>query len=365
MKKFFSLLLVMIMMAALVVTGCGGQTGKEPADGKPEYKAGFIYVGPIGDGGFTYAHNEGRLYLEEKLGIPTIYKESVPEDQTVEKVISDMVDQGCNIIFGTSFGFMDYMERVAPNYPDVKFFHCSGYKTAENMTNYFGKIEEARYLTGIVAGMKTETNKIGYVAAYGIPEVVRGLNAFALGVQSVNPDATVEVVWTQTWYDPATEKEAAKVLLDKGCDVIAQHQDTAGPQQAAEERGAFSIGYNTDMTSTAPKAHMVSAVWNWGAYYVKAVQDVMNGKFSNEPYLGDMKEGLVDISPLTANAPEGAKEKVEEAKKAIISGEFKLFAGPLKDNQGNLRVKEGEVMSLEDQYSNFDWLVEGVIGSVE
>lgn len=369
MKRFISLLLVLVMMVALVATGCGGNDSgqaKPAGDQKTtEYKAGFIYVGPIGDGGFTYAHNEGRLYLEEKLGIPTIYNESVPEDQSVEKVINDMVDQGCNIIFGTSFGYMDYMERVAPNYPDVKFFHCSGYKTAENMTNYFGKIEEARYLTGIVAGMKTKTNKIGYVGAFGIPEVVRGINAFALGVQSVNPEATVEVVWTQTWYDPATEKEAAKVLLDKGCDVIAQHQDTAGPQQAAEERGVWSVGYNTDMTSSAPKAHMTSAVWNWGAYYVKAVQDVMDGKFTNVPYLGDMKEGLVDISPLTANAPEGAKEKVEEAKKAIINGDLKLFAGPLKDNQGTLRVKEGEVMSLEDQYSNFDWLIEGVIGSVE
>ncbi len=370
MKKVLSVLLVMAMLVALVAAGCGEKeqpSGQGNAQGeqKQEYKAGFIYIGPVGDGGYTDAHDNGRKYMEEKLGIPTIIKESVPESQEVEKVISDMIDQGCNIIFATSFGYMDYVERAAQKYPDVKFFHCSGYKTAENMTNYFGKIEEARYLTGIVAGMKTKTNKIGYVAAFGIPEVVRGLNAFALGVQSVNPKATVEVVWTQTWYDPATEKEAAKVLLDKGCDVIAQHQDTAGPQQAAEERGVWSVGYNVDMYKVAPKANMTSAIWNWGIYYVKAVQDVMDGKFSSEPYLGDMKEGLVDIAPLTENAPEGAKEKVEEAKAKIISGELQIFAGPLKDNTGKLRVPEGEVMSLEDQYSNFDWLVEGVIGTVQ
>lgn len=368
MKKSLNLILVVFMIVALIATGCGAKQeapAPTPEPEKPKYKAGFVYVGPIGDGGYTYAHNEGRKYLEEQLKIETIYKESVPETQEVEKVINDMIDQGANIIFATSFGFMDYVEKVAKNHPDVKFFHCSGYKTGPNMTNYFGKIEEARYLSGIVAGMKTKANKIGYVAAFNIPEVVRGINAFALGVQSVNPKATVEVVWTQTWYDPAKEKEAAKALLAKGVDVIAQHQDTAGPQQAAEEKGVWSIGYNTDMTSTAPKAHMTSPVWNWGTYYVKAVQSVMDGTFKPEPYLGDLKEGLVDLSPLTDIAPAGAKEKVEQAKADIISGKYKLFTGPIKDNTGALRIKEGETMSLEDQYSNFDWFVEGVIGKVK
>lgn len=367
MKKSLSLLLVMFMIVALIVTGCGTKQQATPAPQpeKPKFKAGFIYVGPIGDGGYTFAHNEGRKYLEEKLGIPTIYKESVPESQEVEKVINDMIDQGANIIFATSFGFMDYVEKVAKNHPNVKFFHCSGYKTAPNMTNYFGKMEEARYLSGIVAGMKTKSNKIGYVGAFNIPEVVRGINAFTLGVQSVNPKATVEVVWTQTWYDPAKEKEAAKALLAKGVDVIAQHQDTAGPQQAAEEKGVWSIGYNTDMTKTAPKAHMTSPVWNWGVYYVKAVQSVMDGTFKPEPYLGDMKDGLVALSPLTELAPAGAKEKVEQAKADIVSGKNLIFTGPLKDNTGKLRIKAGETMSIQDQYSNFDWFVAGVIGKVK
>jgi len=366
MKKILSLLLVMFMIVALIATGCGTKKEATPAPQpeKPKFKAGFIYVGPIGDGGYTFAHNEGRKYLEKELGIPTIYKESVPESQEVEKVINDMIDQGANIIFATSFGFMDYVEKVAKNHPNVKFFHCSGYKTGPNMTNYFGKMEEARYLSGIVAGMKTKTNKIGYVGAFNIPEVVRGINAFALGVQSVNPKATVEVVWTQTWYDPAKEKEAAKALLAKGVDVIAQHQDTAGPQQAAEEKGVWSIGYNTDMTNTAPKAHMTSPVWNWGVYYVKATKMVMDGKFTNEPYLGDMKDGLIALSPLTALAPAGAKEKVEAAKADIISGKNLIFTGPLKDNTGKLRIEAGKPMSIQAQYGNFDWLWQCVIGNV-
>ena len=368
MKKSLSLFLIALMVVALIVTGCGqkpAEPTKPQEPPKPVYKAGFIYVGPIGDGGWTFAHNEGRKYLEAQLKIPTLYKESVPESQEVEKVISDMIDQGANIIFATSFGYMDYVEKVAAKYPNVKFFHCSGYKTAPNMTNYFGKIEEARYLSGIVAGLKTKSNKLGYVAAYEIPEVVRGINAFALGVRSVNPKATVEVVWTHTWYDPAKEKEAAKALLSKGVDIIAQHQDTAGPQQAAEEKGVWSIGYNTDMAATSPKAYMTAPIWNWGLYYVKAVKSVMDGTWNNTPYLGDTKDGLVALAPLTAIAPANAKEKVDAASADIVSGKNLIFTGPLKDNTGTLRIKAGETMSIADQYSIFDWFVAGVIGKVK
>lgn len=369
MKKGLSLFLVIFLSLALIMTGCGSKPAPAPAPAPapkaPEYKVGFIYVGPIGDGGWTFAHNEGRKYLEAQLKVPTIIKESVPESAEVEKVINDMIDQGANIIFATSFGYMDYVEKVAKNHPKVTFFHCSGYKTGPNMTNYFGKMEEPRYLSGIVAGLKTKSNKIGYVAAFEIPEVVRGINAFALGVRSVNPKATVEVTWTHTWYDPAKEKEAAKALLSKGVDVIAQHQDTAGPQQAAEEKNVWSVGYNTDMSATAPKAHMTSPVWNWGIYYVAAVKSVMDGTWKNTPYLGDMKDGLVALSPLTAVAPPNAKDAVEKAKADIVSGKNLIFTGPLKDNTGAVRIKAGETMSIEDQYSKFDWFVEGVIGKVK
>ena len=210
------------------------------------------------------------------------------------------------------------------------------------MLNYFGRIEEPRYLSGIVAGLKTQTNKIGYVAAYEIPECVRGINAFTLGVLSVNKDAVVKAIWTNTWYDPAKEKEAAKALLDQGADVIAQHQDTAGPQVAAQEKGVFSIGYNTDMKDAAPKAYMTAPIWNWGTYYVSQVKAIKEGTWKAENYWGGMKEGVVELAPLTANAPEGAKDAVEKAKADILSGKNKIFAGPLKDQTGAVKVPEGK-----------------------
>ncbi|MGI6587983.1 MAG: BMP family ABC transporter substrate-binding protein [Peptococcia bacterium] len=361
MKKKVCLFLAVIMCMALVLTGCG------PSDeAKEEYKVGFVYVGPIGDGGWTYSHNEGRLYLEEKLNVPTIYKESVPEEAECEKVIYDMIDEGCNIIFATSFGFMDWVEKAAKNYPDVTFLHCSGFKTHENMGAYFGRMYQPRYLSGIVAGLKTETNKIGYVAAHSIPEVLRGINAFTLGVRSVNPEATVSVKWTKTWYDPAKEKEAAKALLAEGCDVITQHQDTAGPQQAAEEAGKWSIGYNTDMAAVAPKAYMTAPVWNWGPYYVEQVKAIMDGTWKSENYWGGMEDGIIALAPLTKNAPAEAQAAVEKAKADILSGKNKIFTGPLKDNTGELRVPEGVTLTDQQLTSNeFNWLVEGVIGTVE
>ena len=241
MKKAIMLALLTVLF---LLTACG--TKKEetaaPATADQPMTVGFIFVGPIGDGGFTYAQNEGRLLLEKETGVKTIYKESVPEGPEVKEIAKNMIDQGATVIVATSFGYMDYIEELAKEFPNVKFLHCSGYKTADNMTNYFGRIYQPRYLSGLVAGLKTKSNKIGYVAAFPIPEVIRGINAFTQGVRKANPNATVEVVWTSTWYDPAKEKDAAVALIDKGADVIAQHQDTAGPQQAAEEKGVFSVG---------------------------------------------------------------------------------------------------------------------------
>lgn len=370
----FKRILAFVMILALAIsvfTGCGNKA-EETKGGSPEagneasdkLKVGFIYVGPIGDGGWTFAHNEGRLYLEEKLDVQTIYKEAVPEGPEVEKVMRDMIDQGAKVIFATSFGYMDYMEKVSKEYPDVKFLHCSGYKTTENMANYFGRMYEPRYLSGIVAGMKTESNKIGYVAAFEIPEVVRGINAFTLGVHSVNPEAKVAVRWTHTWYDPAKEKEAAKALLDEGVDVIAQHQDTTGPQQAAEEVGAFAIGYNTDSFEKAPKAYMTAPIWNWGPYYVEQVKAAMEGNWESHSYWGGMEDEIVAIGELSKNAPEGAFEKVEEAKKKILSGELNVFAGPIKDQGGNIVVDDGKALT-DGEMLSIDWFVEGVEGKIE
>lgn len=379
MKKLVKIMMVMMAVMALAV-GCGGsndskeeakQEGTEQAasSNEAETKAddmtiGFIFIGPIGDGGYTYAHNEGRLELEEKLGVKTIYKESVPEGPEVEKVLRDMVDQGANAIFATSFGYMDYVEKVAKDYPEVKFLHCSGYKSGDNFVNYFGRMYEPRFLSGLVAGMKTKTNKIGYVGAFEIPEVVRGINAFTLGVKAVNPEAEVDVRWTHTWYDPAKEKEAAKALLDAGSDVIAQHQDTAGPQQAAEEAGAFAIGYNTDSEDKAPKAYMTAPVWNWGVYYVDQVQKMIDGTWTAENKWGGMDEDMVRLSPLTQNAPEEAKAVVAEYEEKIKSGEFKVFGGVIKKQDGTTIGEDGKV--LDDQtLLGMDWFVDGVKGSIK
>ena len=366
-SKLLSGLLVCTVLISSLLIGCGDKkaTSQKASADKKEIKVGFLYVGPIGDGGWTYSHNEGRLYLEKELKVPTIYKESVKEDTAeVQKVTEDMINQGCNVIVGTSFGFMDGLEKEAKKHPEVKFLHCSGYKTSENMSTYFGRIYQARYLSGIVAGMKTKTNKIGYVAAFSIPEVVRGINAFTLGVQSVNPNAKVMVKWTNTWYDPAKEKEAGKALLAEGVDVITQHQDTAGPQQAAEEKGAFSIGYNTDMKDKAPKAYMTAPIWNWGPYYVDQVKAIQQGTWKSESYWKGLETGIVDLAELTPNAPAGAKEAVEKAKKDIISGKNKIFVGPIKDQKGNIKVEDGKVMT-DEELLKFDWFVQGVVGEIQ
>ncbi|HEY8421164.1 MAG TPA: BMP family ABC transporter substrate-binding protein [Thermoclostridium sp.] len=362
-KRSIFCLLVAVLCLATVLTGC--DTGQSKT-GQEKLKVGFIYIGTGADFGYSYAHEQGRLYAQEKLGdkVEFLVQENVSDtDDSIVSVMQSMIDQGCKVIFANSYGFMDYMYDMAQEYPDVIFLHCSGSKSRENMLNYFGRIYQARYLSGIVAGMKTETNKIGYVAAHPIPEVIRGINAFTLGVRSVNPDATVEVVWTSTWYDPSLEKSAAISLLDKGCDVIAQHQDTTGPQIAAQERGKWCIGYNCDTSEVVPESFLTAPVFNWGPYYADQIQKVLDGTWKSENYWGGMEDGVVKLAPLTKNAPAGAQEKVDEMTQKIINGEFKVFQGPIKDQNGNIKVPEGTVMT-DDELLSFNWFVEGVIGTI-
>jgi basic membrane protein A len=348
-----------------MLVGCGSDTKTETkTDEKKEIKVGFIYVGPVGDEGWTYSHDVARLELEKQLGVKTIIKESVKEDLAeVEKTCEEMINQGANVIVGTSFGFMDGMESSAAKHPEVKYLHASGYKSSENMSNYFGRMYQARYLSGIVAGMKTKTNSIGYVAAFGIPEVIRGINAFTLGVQSVKPEAIVKVKWTNTWYNPATEKEAGKALIAEGVDVITQHQDTAGPLQAAEEAGISAIGYNTDMEAKAPKAYMTSPVWNWAPYYIEQVKAIQDGTWESSSYWKGLESGIVNLAPLTKNAPTGAEEAVEKAKVTILSGENKIFVGPLKDQSGTVKIQKDKVMT-DEELQQMDWFVNGVVGKI-
>lgn len=361
MKKIIAIVMTLLFMLSL---GLVGNAATKTA-AKKVVKAGFIYVGPVGDGGYTYAHDQGRLYLEKKLGIKTVILENIPEDPVeVQKACDNLIDQGCNLIFGTSFGFMDGMVKAAKKYPDVVFMHCSGYRTDKNLGVYFGRMEQPRYLAGVAAGLKTKTNKIGYVAAYEIPECVRQINAFTLGVQSVNPKATVEVNWTHTWYDPAKEKESAKALLNKGCDVLAQHQDTAGPIQAAEEKGVWATGFNTDARAAGPKAYLTAPIWNWGPYYVTVAKQVQDGTWKTGNYWGGMKEGIVNLAPLTANVKSGTQAAVDKAKKRILSAPNMEFAGPIYDQTGKLRVAKGKTLSDKDQLS-MDWFVKGVKGKVK
>lgn len=381
MKRLLALILAVVMLGAVVLTGCGSSsssdssassTGAAASDSSTaavkDLKVGFIYIGTVGDAGYTYTHDQGRLYVEQKFkdqGVTTVKVENVAENADVEKAMENLIDQGCKAIFATSFGYMDFVGKVAKEHPEVKFFHCSGNKSNEtNFVNYFGQIEQARYLTGIVAGLKTKSNKIGYVAAMQIPECIRGIDAFTLGVRSVNPDAIVSVKWTNTWYDPQIEKSAAEALINEGNDVIAQHQDSTAAQIAAQEKGVFAIGYNSDSSSAAPKAYLTAPVWNWGVYYADQVQKILDGTWKAENYDGSMKDGVVDIGPMTDLVDQSIKDKVAEAKAKILDGSLDVFAGPVKDQTGAIKIPEGSTMTIPEQQA-CKWFVEGVNGKID
>jgi len=380
MKKMLKLFGVSVAcMAMLMLFACGeapqekkaeepAKTEEAAAPAKEEpktVKAGFVYVSPVGDAGYSYAHDIARKTVEELDWVETAFVESVPEGADSERVIRNMARKGFDIIFTTSFGYMDPTMKVAKEFPDAKFMHCSGFKKAANVSNYFGRIYEARYLTGLVAGAMTKTNKLGYVAAFPIPEVIRGINAYTLGVLKANPEAEVRVVWTKTWYDPALEKDAAKSLLDAGCDVIAQHQDSPAAQEAAQEAGAYSVGYNSDMSSFAPKAHLTSAIWNWGPMYTKMLEQVRDGSWQgNQSMWWSMKDGVVDIAPFGPMVPEDVKTSVEAERAKLVAGEDTIFAGPVKNQAGEIVVPEGSTPT-DGELLGMNWFVKGVVGTVK
>lgn len=374
-------LLAALMAAAMLLTGCSGgnsssdssasgssaaESGTDSTAANNDIKVGFVYIGSINDGGYTQAHDKGRLAIEEQLGVKTAYIENVEENvSAVTTAIDTLIEEnGCNLIYTNSFGFMDGTLQMAKDYPDVKFAHCSGYQRLDNMSTYFGKAYQARYLTGIVAGMKTEKNYIGYVAAKPIPEVIRGINAFTLGVQSVNPDAKVEVYFTNTWYDPTEEKNGALALLNKGVDVIAQHQDTTAPQVAAQEKGAFCIGYNFPTPDAAPEAYLTAACFDWATFYVDDCKRAIDGTWTSRAYWEGLSEHMTYVDTLTSLCAEGTQEKVDAAQAAIIDGTLEPFTGPLYDQDGNLKVEEGVKMT-DDEIWNMDWYVQGVITSTQ
>ncbi|MDH3707447.1 MAG: BMP family ABC transporter substrate-binding protein [Acidimicrobiia bacterium] len=334
--------------------------------GGEDVTAAFIYIGPPGDAGWTFAHDQGRQAAEAATGATTLFIENVPE--VTEEVVAagqTFIDQdGANLIVGTSFGFMDGLEQLAADNPDVTFEHISGFKMNDtNFGNTFGRMYEPRYLSGMAAASVSESGNLGYVAAFGIPEVVRGINAFTLGALAVNPEATVEVIWTSTWFDPTIEGNSAQALLEKGIDVLAMHQDTPSVGQAAEEAGARWVAYNSDMSEFAPTAFVTAPVWDWGPRYTEIVSAVADGSYTPEAYWGGMADGIVGLAPLADDVPDDVAAQIDDIQSQIVDGSFHPFTGPINDNQGTEVLAEG-VQHTDEELLGMAYLVEGVIGEI-
>lgn len=348
-----------VMVITLLASALGA------AGGTPEaLKVGFIYVGPVGDYGWSYAHDQGRKYLETTLpDVKTTYVESVPEGADAERVLTQLARAGHKVIFATSYGYMDTMLKVAERFPDVVFLHCAGHKRRANMGTYFGRMYQASYLAGLVAGTVTQKQRIGYVAPIPIPEVIRITNAFVQGVRAVNPEVSVHVVWTNAWYDPATESEAANSLLDIGVDVIATQSDSPAPVQTAERRGAYSVGFNADASKFAPTKHLTSAIWNWGPYYVEAVKQVRAGTWKSTADWWPIGTGIVRLSPFGPVVTDTLKNLVAQRQQDLMAGHFDVFWGPIKDQFGKLRIAAGE-KPTDEILLGMNWFADGVVGTV-
>jgi basic membrane protein A len=364
MKKKLAILLVLALaMGALV--GCGGGETNGNGEETPEATTiGFLYIGPITDGGYNQAQHAGTMAVKDHFGdaVNILYAENVAEDiQAVKTNAINMIDNGASIVIATSFGHMDGMEELANEYPDVTFLHFSGYKMDDtNFGNYFGAMEEPRYLSGIVAGMTTETNKLGYIAAYPYTEVLIGINSFYLGAKSVNPDVTMNVVYINSWGDAALEQAAAESLLAQGCDVLTQHADTSAAQTTAETAGKWAIGYNVDNSAVAPGSFLTAPVWHHEAYLVPVVERIISGEYTPESYYGTMADGYIGLAPMTDLVSAEAKAKVEEVMAQIVAGTYPIFVGPLKDNAGNEVVPSGSAMTDRGAIWSMDYVLEGI-----
>ena len=328
-------------------------------------KVGFIYVGPVGDHGWTYQHDQGRLALVEALGdqVETTFVESVAEGQDAERVIHQLASTGHDLIFTTSFGFMNPTLKVAKQFPDVKFQHATGYKRADNVGTYNARFYEGRYIIGRIAGYMSKSNIIGYIASFPIPEVVRGINSFTQGLRSVNPDAQVKVIWVNTWFDPGKESDAAKTLVDQGADILTQHTDSPAPLQVAEERGIMGFGQASDMHSFAPTAQLTSIVDNWRNYYISRTQAVIDGTWQADDAWGGLNEGMVEMSPYADSLPDDVKADAMAIEEAIKNGEIHPFKGPINNQAGEVMVADGENAS-DEMLLGMDWYVEGVDGKL-
>jgi basic membrane protein A and related proteins len=352
-----------VVVSALVFGLSGCKSGEKAAP--TTLKIGFIYPGPIGDVGWTHQHELGRQRIEKAFGdkIETRYVENVPESADAERVIRDLVDDGCKLIFTTSFGFMEQTLRVAQDHPEVIFEHATGYKLAKNVGVYQTRFYEGAYLLGILAGKMTKSNTLGFVASHPIPEVLRNINAFTLGARSVNDQVVTKVVWVNSWYDPPREKEAAEALANQGVDVLYQNTDSAAVVQLAEAKGLYAFGQDSDMTKYGPKAHLSANTVNWGVYYEHKVKQVLDGTWKSEDTKWGMPEGMIELAPLNPALPKDVVTLFEEKRAALGSGKFHPFAGPVTAQDGSVKVPAGQLIS-DDELWGMKWYLAGVQGKV-
>lgn len=359
-RCFFSVLLLATTFAV------GGPAFAQAA--APALKVAFVYVSPVGEAGWTYQHEQGRLAMEKALAprIRTTRVESVAEGADAERVIRDLAAQGHQLIFATSFGYLEPTLRVAREFPHVKFEHAGGYKTAPNVNTYNARYYEARYLAGMLAGQASKSGVAGYVAGFPVPEVVQGINAFALGMRAVNPKASVRIVWLDAWFDPAREREAAQALIDQGADVLTNHSGSTAVAQTAEAnfktRGVRFVAYQSDMAKFAPRAQLAAIVHQWGGYYTRVAQALLDGAWKAEPTWGGLREGLVALTAIDPMLAQSVRESVEQHQRAIVDGRFSPFSGRLMDNTGQQRLAAGTLP--DTAIAQMNWFVDGVVGAV-
>ncbi|MDP3245897.1 MAG: BMP family ABC transporter substrate-binding protein [Polaromonas sp.] len=376
-KRSLLKLAALSAVASAALMGCGKKeepmpapapapVAAAPAPAKPApLKIAFAYVGPVGDGGWTFAHDNGRKAIEKEFGdkVVTSFVEKVPESADAERVIRDMASQGNKLIFGTTFGYMEPMLKVAPDFKDVKFEHATGYKTADNMRTYDSRTYEGAYMAGVIAGKMTKTGTLGVVGSIPIPEVVRNINSFTLGAQSVNPKIKTRVVWVNEWFNPPKETEAATSLINGGADVLMQNTDSSAVLQTAEKMNKRAFGWDSDMTAYGPKAHLGSAVINWGPYYIKAVKDALEGKWATGQTWWGVKEGAIDMVSIAADVPDDTKKRIDEIKAGLKDGSFSIWKGPIMDNTGKELVAKDAV--ADDKFlGGLKTYVKGVEGKV-
>jgi simple sugar transport system substrate-binding protein len=354
-------------LSAAVLIGCGKKEEAAPAAAAAPapLKIAFAYVGPVGDGGWTFAHDNGRKALEAEFGnkIVTSFVENVPESADAERVIRDLASQGNQLIFGTTFGYMEPMLKVATDFPALKFEHATGYKTAANLRTYDSRTYEGAYMAGVIAGTMTKTNTLGFVASIPIPEVIRNINSFTMGAQSVNPKIKTKVVWVNGWFDPPKETEAATSLINAGADVLFQNTDSSAVLQTAEKMGKRAFGWDSDMTAYGPKAHLGSAIINWAPYYTKAVKEALDGTWKTGGVWWGVKEGAIDMVSMASDVPADTKAKVDTIKAGLKDGSFHPWTGPIVGQDGKEVLAKGTV--ADDAFmGGIKFYVKGVEGKV-